>query len=352
MRDPRDGRAATLRRGGHVPSAEVPIDPLPYVAPVFIVALVLEGWAVRYSQRSLISGLGCVALDQITAAWGLALFVIAYDALHRSVGLLDLAARDVSTWVLAIIAHDLAYYAFHRASHRVNVLWAAHVVHHQSERYDFTVSLRQGSIATWISYAFYLPVALLVDAQVFLIVHAAYQVYQFFVHTRAVRTLGPLEWMFATPSHHRVHHGSERRHLDRNYGGFFIVFDRLLGTFTREGREPKYGVPGGYDITSPLFANTYMFARLVAASAGMPVAQRVRLWLGPPERTAHLLSSAGHPPRSVEHAGVGHTWVPLLAGIAGSGLVVFGQLPTIPTIVIGATSVALLEAACAPLDGW
>lgn len=329
------------------------LDPLPYLAPLLVLGLVVEGWVVRYSQRSLVSGLGCVAFDQITAAWGLALFLVAYDATHRFLGIIELPTHRVLTWVLAIVAHDLAYYAFHRASHRVNVLWAAHVVHHQSETYDFTVSLRQGAIATWVSYAFYLPVALLVDAQVFLIVHAAYQVYQFFVHTRSIRKLGPLEWIFATPSHHRVHHGSEPAHIDRNYGGFFILFDRIFGTFTAEDREPKYGVPGGYDITGPLFANTYMFLRLRGASAAAACWRaRLRLWLGPPEASALQLSAAAHARRRSRHASLAGTWLPLVGGLLGSLLIVLAResLPTVVLVSIGIASLVSIEAACAPLD--
>ncbi len=330
------------------------MDPLPYVAPLFALGLLVESWAVRYSQRSLISGLGCVAIDQITAAWGLVLFVVVYDAAHGAVGLLQWSPGSVLHWVVAIMAHDLAYYAFHRASHRVHVLWAAHVVHHHDAHYDFTVSLRQGSIATWVSYAFYLPVALLVDAQTFLIVHAAYQVYQFFVHTRVIRTLGPLEWIFATPSHHRVHHGSQRDHIDRNYGGFFIVFDRLFGTFTPEESEPVYGVPGGYDVTRPLFANTYMFLRLLRASrAQTSLRARLRLWFGPPEASPQSSSAAARAPRARAQASLRSTWLPLLVGLAGASVIVFGRasLPLALLVVIGLGSIVAIERACASLDG-
>lgn len=331
----------------------VPFDPLPYAAPLFLVALAVEGIWTRYSRRSLVSAIGCAAVDQITAAWGLVLFIAAFDALHRGLSPFTLSSASPMTWVLAVLGHDAAYYAYHRASHRVNVLWAAHVVHHQGEQYDFTVSLRQGSVSTWITYAFYLPLALLIDAQVFLVVHAAYQVFQFFVHTRAVRRLGPLEAILATPSHHRVHHGSQRKHLDRNYGGFFIVFDRLLGTFTREDDEPVYGVPGGYDMVSPLFANTYMFARLVAASSGLRGRALLRLWLGPPEASKHLLSSAGHAPRSVERASIGRTWLPLVLGLGGTVAIVFAraELSLGAVVMIGIASLVLIEIACAPLDG-
>jgi sterol desaturase/sphingolipid hydroxylase (fatty acid hydroxylase superfamily) len=324
----------------------MPIESLAYCIPVFALALALEAWTQRSSRRALISGLGCVALDQIVAGWGLAVFIAVFAAIHDR-----LAVTSSTSWLVAIGLHDLAYYAFHRASHRVTVLWAAHVVHHQSERYDFTVSLRQGAVATWVSYAFYLPLALVIDARTFVIVHVAYQVYQFFVHTRWVRALGPLEHILATPSHHRVHHGSERRHLDRNYGGFFIVFDRLLGTFTREDREPSYGVPGGFSIASPLAATSYMYLRLLAASRGLSARARLALWLGPPERTAAHVSSAAYPPRVVETAALVRTWLPLALGLAGAGALALAT-PRLPlAIVIAIASVVLVEWAIAPLDG-
>jgi sterol desaturase/sphingolipid hydroxylase (fatty acid hydroxylase superfamily) len=326
-------------------------DPLPYLAPVFALALVAEGLAVRYSRRALVSGIGCIVVDQVAAAWGLALFLSAFAALHRHVAVITLPTASITTWLIATLAHDLAYYAFHRASHRVNILWAAHVVHHQSERYDFTVSLRQGSIATWVSYLFYAPLALLINAQVFLIVHAAYQVFQFFVHTRAIGTLGPLEWLFATPSHHRVHHGSERRHIDRNYGGFFIVFDRLFNTFTVEDREPRYGVPGGYEMTSPLFANSYMFLRLIAASSRRTWRERLSLWLGPPEAAAKLISSGAHPPRVVETTTLMRTWLPLAAAVGCALAVGFAGLPMPLDVTLAIASIVLVELASAPLDG-
>ena len=318
----------------------MPFDPLPYLAPVFVVALVVEGLAVRYSPRALVSALGCVVLDQITAAWGLVLFLSIFAAVNTcSIVTLE----GPLSWLAAIVLHDAAYYAFHRASHRITILWAAHVVHHQSERYDFTVSLRQGSAATWISYAFYLPLAFVIDAEQFLAVHAAYQVYQFFVHTRFVRTLGPLEWLLATPSHHRVHHGSQRSHLDRNYGGFFIVFDRLFGTFTREQREPVYGVPGGFDVASPLAANLYMFVRLAGVRGGL------REWLGPPERST--ITSAGHAPRPSERAGLLRTWLPLAGGFAAALVTILYSLPTPAAAIIGVAGIVLVEIACSPLDG-
>jgi sterol desaturase/sphingolipid hydroxylase (fatty acid hydroxylase superfamily) len=331
------------------------VDPLLYAVPVFAIAMAVERLALRrsaapYTTRAVASALGCVALDQLVNASTLVLFAMAYEALHRSasVSRVDGAAG----WLLAVLLHDAAYYAFHRLSHRVMVLWAAHVVHHQSETYDFTVSLRQGTVATWITFLFYLPVALVIPAHIFVGVHAGYQIYQFFVHTRFVRSLGPLEWVLATPSHHRVHHGRDREYVDKNYGGIFILFDRALGTFTREKHQPSYGVPGGYDIVSPLFANTYLFARLVDASKKTRgLRELARLWLGPPEKNAALLGSAGHAPRPTN--GTARALVPFVLGCAGAVVLTFARahVPAAAAMLIGLGSVVLLELGSAAFDG-
>lgn len=319
-------------------------DPLIYWWPVFAVALLVEGVVVGYRRRAVVSGLACAAVDQITAAWGLGLFVHLYSACHTAAGV---AIDGALGWLIAIVLHDFAYYWFHRASHRIGGLWAAHVVHHQGGAYDLTLSLRQGAIATWISYAFYLPVALIVSPTQFVVVHAGYQVFQFFVHTRMIGSLGVLEWLIAGPLHHRVHHAVQARYLDRNYGGLLIVFDRLFGTFasTDHGPEPICGVPGGYDVASPTVANSYMFVRLAgAARRGHP-----EVWWRPPAETATIVSSAAHPMRPGHHV----RWLSLIGG-CGAAVVTTatrGVLPLWAVIATAIVSVALLERACAALDG-
>jgi alkylglycerol monooxygenase len=329
-------------------------DPILYATPVFALALGAEGLALRgtrraYTFRRLGSALGCLAWDQVVNLATLAVFLGAYAAVHHaSASVLGIAHGPVAI-LLAIVLHDLAYYAYHRASHRVNVLWAVHVVHHQSDHYDFTVSLRQGAVATWVTYLFYLPLALVVPAETFVLVHAAYQIYQFFVHTELVRRIGPLEWLLASPSHHRVHHGQNAPYVDKNYGGFFIVFDRLLGTFEPESVPVSYGVPGGYARTSPLFANTYLFVRLIAASRRVRgFGGLLRLWFGPPESSP--LTGAARAGEARASRGLGR-WtlgaglaLALVAVVAGGGLAIGLR------IALGIVALALIEAGSKLLD--
>ncbi len=268
------------------------MDPLLLAVPLFLLLMAAEAIVLaRRGERSyrlndFASAIACALLDQLGILTLGALYLGLYTLLQERFGLVHVSPRSPLAWIACVIAHDLAYYAYHRASHRVNVLWAAHAVHHQSEEYNFTVSFRQGAIATVVTYAFYAPLALAgFPVRMFLVVHGVYQVYQFFVHTRLVSRLGPLELVLTTPSHHRVHHGKDRAFVDRNYGGFTILFDRVLGTFAAETHEPSYGVPRGIRSWSPFWANLHPFAELWARSRKAPTwKDAIAVWFVAPER--------------------------------------------------------------------
>lgn len=264
---------------------------LVYAAPVFLVLSGLEAFALRKRRpvrlADFASGVGCTILDQIVHAPTVVVFLAAYGSIHARFGVAAFGGVSVLGWIVAVLAHDLAYYAFHVASHRINVLWAAHVVHHEGEDYNFDVSWRQGAVATLVSYAFYLPLALFVPPATFLVVHLVYQVHQFLVHTSLVGRLGPLEWIVATPRIHRLHHGRDARYLDRNYGGFLCLWDRLFGTFVADAGEPDYGVTDGMRTWNPYAANVHFFARLWRESrAAKGTAAALRVWLGSPSSLA------------------------------------------------------------------
>jgi alkylglycerol monooxygenase len=264
------------------------MDPLFVFVPIMLLCVGVEALVLRRTERparleDVCSGLLCGVLDQLVNALGFLTFLGVYSAMRARFApvLLPLAWWS---WALAIVAHDLAYYVFHRASHRSALLWAAHEVHHQSDEYTLAVSLRQGVVATWISWLFYLPLAIVgLSVEQFVAAHALHQGYQFFVHTRLVARLGPLEWVFATPSHHRVHHGRDAEQIDKNYGGLSILWDRLFGTFQREAGEIRYGVSQGITSWSPFVANAlplWTLARRAFAQRSFTGALRVVL--GPP----------------------------------------------------------------------
>ncbi|XP_028407242.1 alkylglycerol monooxygenase-like isoform X2 [Dendronephthya gigantea] len=148
-------------------------------------------------------------------------------------------------WIMIFLAADFGYYWFHRAAHEINILWAAHQVHHSSEDINIAVSVRQSVVQQFFTWIFYLPLALIGIAPSILKTHLWFScLYQIWTHTEVVGNLGPLEYVFVTPVHHRVHHGRNPYCIDKNYGGILIIWDRLFGTFVEEqGNEPPvYGL--------------------------------------------------------------------------------------------------------------
>lgn len=178
-------------------------------------------------------------------------FALAYH--HR---LLDIEL-NWATGALLWILTDFCFYWFHRASHRVRWLWCAHVTHHSSERMNFSTAMRQNATNIFNGgWLFYVPLALIGFNPVWIgICYALSLVYQFFIHTTLVTKLHPaIEFVFNTPNHHRVHHASNPGYIDTNYGGVFIIFDRLFGTFVVERGDQ----PITYGITRPVHTNNLL----------------------------------------------------------------------------------------------
>lgn len=161
-------------------------------------------------------------------------------------------------WIVLVFIDDFAYYWFHRISHESRFFWNFHVVHHSSEHYNLSVAVRQswfGGLAHWI---FYIPMGFLgFPYWAFVTVHGLNLIYQYWIHTRFIGKIGWLEWVLNTPSHHRVHHAINEQYLDKNYGGIFIIWDRLFGTFVEETEEPKYGILKQIKSFNPLWINTH-----------------------------------------------------------------------------------------------
>lgn len=175
------------------------------------------------------------------------------------------------TWVVCYVAADFLYYLYHRFSHESAIGWAAHVVHHQSEEYNLSVALRQGAFQPWQSHLFYLPLAIVgFPPVVYATCIGLNSIYQFWLHTRLIRRMGPAEWLLSTPSHHRVHHGANLKYLDRNYGGTFIIWDRMFGSFQVEQEEPRYGVLEPLHSWNPFIAQFRPWLGLWRKAASMP----------------------------------------------------------------------------------
>lgn len=204
-----------------------------------------RGYDGRGARVSLLVGLGRV----IAAALGGLLLGGIFAGVYRMAPW-HLPIYDARTWIAGFFATEFVYYWQHRASHRVRWMWATHAVHHSPEEMTLLSALRLGWTGVLsLEWIFYLvPVLLGFDPRMVLVLLAFNLRYQFFLHTEAIGTLGPLEWILNTPAHHRVHHGSNAEYLDCNYGGVLIVFDRLFGTLRLQRPE----VPIRYGLVHPL----------------------------------------------------------------------------------------------------
>lgn len=248
-------------------------DVILYAIPFFVIFMVLEavsyrlhaaederGYEARDTGTSLAMGIGSVVIN---FGWKLVVLA-AYTGLYL-LAPIHLSATNPLTWIALFVLEDLCFYAYHRSHHTVRVLWASHVVHHSSERFNFSTALRQ----PWTPFTglpFWLPLALFGFAPWMILAQQSISLlYQFFLHTERVGKLwAPVEFVFNTPSHHRVHHASDREYLDRNYGGILIVWDRLFGTFAAERRPVTYGLTKNIDTFNPLRVATHEFASIAS----------------------------------------------------------------------------------------
>jgi len=197
-------------------------------------------------------------------AWG---FVLQNFALiDMPLSWFDASPRGVALWITAAIAWDFCYYWFHRFSHEISILWAAHAVHHQSEDYNLSTALRQTSSGFLFGWVFYLPLFLIgFPLEVLVTVNGVNLIYQFWVHTQTIRRMGVLDCIFVTPSNHRVHHAQNERYIDKNYGGIFILWDRIFGTFEDECADEvvTFGVRKPLANWNPFWANLQVYDYLL-----------------------------------------------------------------------------------------
>jgi alkylglycerol monooxygenase len=261
--------------------------------PLFFLFIAVELLVARLRRRRVyrfadaVADLGCGVTQRIILLFLEGGMLLAYVWLYQHARLTDLASHPIVAWMVAFVAVDFVYYWWHRLSHRVNFMWAAHVVHHQSEDYNLAVALRQGVLTPVTSLPFALPLALLgIPPLIYATAAALNTLYQFWIHTELVRSLGPFERVLNTPAHHRVHHARNPAYLDRNYGAVLIVWDRLFGTFAAEREPPRYGVTRPLRSFNALWAQVQPLAELAAWSRAAPSwREALAVWLAPPERS-------------------------------------------------------------------
>ncbi|AIF46066.1 sterol desaturase family protein [Dyella japonica] len=263
-----------------------------WATPVFFALIALELLVAKLRGRSVyhstdaINSLGLGVISQIVAVFSKLLTLGIYAWCVQRFALFALPANSVWVWITALLCYDFFYYWLHRAGHEVNILWAAHVVHHQSEDYNLSTALRQTGSGVLLGWLFYLPMAIVgFPLEVFVVVALIDLLYQFWVHTELVGRLGWFDRVFCSPSNHRAHHAVNDKYLDRNYGGILIVWDRLFGTFVEEDDTdpPVYGTRAPLRSWNPLWANAEVYwATAKDAWHARHWSDKLRVWLKPP----------------------------------------------------------------------
>jgi len=276
--------------------------------PVFALLMLAEaaiGLArgrCTYRVNDAIANLSQGILSQVTLVFTNVFHLGVYTLLFEHVVLLRAASFWDAWygWVAALVLVDFCAYWAHRCSHKVAILWAAHVVHHQSQTFNFSTALRQESAYPILGFVFYLPLALLgMPPAVFALAWLGVLLYQVWIHTELVGRLGSFDRVFASPSNHRVHHALNDAYIDRNFGGMLIIWDRLFGTFVAEGTEPcVYGTRPLLQSWDPLHANLIVYRKLLHdARLARRWSDKLRVWLMPPGwRPADVAQRDPRPP--------------------------------------------------------
>lgn len=298
--------------------------------PIFFALMLLEWlWARHkdlkpYRLPDVIANLSCGIGQQVLGLFLSLGTVAAYGYVYDHWRLMSLPSTWWM-WLLLFLGVDFCYYWFHRLSHEINFLWAAHVVHHQSEDYNLSVALRQSWFQQFFSWLFYIPLAWVGFHPVHLLTVAAFNtLYQFWIHTELIGRLGPLEWLLNTPSHHRVHHGSNPEYIDRNHGGTLIIWDRLFGTFEPETTPVVFGITSPLRSFNSFTANFQYWQHLLHLSrSARNLKDKLRAWLAMPGWKPAYLGGRENP-RPVHRDGFIKYDVPLPKALASWLFVQFG----------------------------
>ncbi len=247
-------------------------DPIQYAIPFFLVTFILEYWILTHQKHetydvkdgaaSVTMGIGSIFTTLAAKSVAYLVFMYIYDNYR----LFDLSPSTWWFWVLLVLGDDFSFYWHHRLSHEVRILWAAHVNHHSSQQYNLATALRQSWTEEIYKFAFWVWLPLLGFHPLMIFVQMSFSlIYQYWIHTTLIHRLPrPIEFIFNTPSHHRVHHASNVRYLDKNYAGILIIWDRLFGTFAPElDKEPViYGITTNIHTYNPLKIASHEFIAL------------------------------------------------------------------------------------------
>ena len=239
-------------------------DLIAYAAPIFTFMIFCEfvyGYFKNrnnYRLNDTFTSISLGMMSRFPAYLQLGVQGVVYAFIWNQFNLGLLNAYTPFIWVLAFVLYDLSYYWLHRCHHEIKFLWASHVVHHHGEEFNLSTALRQTGTDFIFKWVFYTPMLFLgVPPEIFVTVAALNLIYQFWVHTEHIDRLGILDYIFVTPSNHRIHHAQNKEYIDANYGGVFIIWDIIFGTFKDERKElkPIYGTSKPLKSWNPFWAN-------------------------------------------------------------------------------------------------
>ena len=228
--------------------------------PIYTIVIGIEILYSYYKHKNYYSTKGLLSNIYLTVlnfsldilVRGICLGVLWYFYQFKITGI-DKSLHPVYYWSVLLMAEDFMFYWMHRIDHYCRFFWAVHVTHHSSEEFNLTVGFRSSVFQPLYRFIYFIPLSLFgFDPLDVMFMYAATQIYGILIHTKTVGNLGFLEWFLSTPSHHRVHHGSNIKYLDKNMGMIFIIWDRVFGTFAKEEEEVVYGLTENIKTYNPI----------------------------------------------------------------------------------------------------
>jgi sterol desaturase/sphingolipid hydroxylase (fatty acid hydroxylase superfamily) len=245
-------------------------NPIILSIPIYFILITIE-WVYdilkkkhRYRLGDAYANIGCGIFEQVTGVFAKVFTVGLFTIVYEQFRITTIPVNGFTIFLLWILI-DFCYYWAHRWSHEINFFWIGHVVHHQSEDYNLSVALRQGALQKFFTAPVYLPLAVAgFSPKWFLFIGALNTVYQFWIHTESIKKMGWFEYVFNTPSHHRVHHGKNPKYIDKNHAGSLIIWDKLFVTFQKEEEHPTYGITKSVKTFNPIMAHVKAIADLIS----------------------------------------------------------------------------------------
>ena len=266
------------------------LDYIAFAIPFFVFFMLLEYYISSKKNKKVhhfnesIANLNVGIVERISDLLTTASFFFVFDWLHKNFSFFKIESSIIS-WILLFLATDLLWYWYHRFGHKINLFWAAHVVHHQSDDFNFTVAARITVIQAIARGLFWSILPIIgFPAEMITILLLIHGTYPFFTHTQLVGKLGWLEHIIVTPTHHKLHHSSNPEYLDKNYGDMLIIWDKIFGTFVDETVKPEFGLTKSLDNYIFLWQHFHYILELaVAFRMEKTWKQKLKVIFGGPE---------------------------------------------------------------------